>query len=160
MGTQVILASASPRRRELLKRWLDEYTVLPADIDETLPEGMPVSEGPGYLALHKARHLAEKYPEALVIGCDTGVMIDGRMLGKPRDRSEARQMLEELSGRLPVLSGTGTCISGCDAGGDVSPERGGDRILSGYRRIRGQSGKLRDPGKGSASCPADSGRLL
>lgn len=108
MGTQVILASASPRRRELLKRWLDEYTVLPADIDETLPEGMPVSEGPGYLALHKARHLAEKYPEALVIGCDTGVMIDGRMLGKPRDRSGARQMLEGLSGRcirsLPAVA--------------------------------------------------------
>ena len=113
MGTQVILASASPRRRELLKRWLDEYTVLPADIDETLPEGMPVSEGPGYLALHKARHLAEKYPEALVIGCDTGVMIDGRMLGKPRDRSEARQMLEGLSGRMhQVVTGCCLCYQG------------------------------------------------
>ena len=99
MPIPLILASGSPRRRELLSVAFSTFEVIPADIDETLPPGIPLVQGPEYLALQKARTVAARYPEALVIGSDTGVFIDGKMLGKPASREEGAGMLRELSGR-------------------------------------------------------------
>lgn len=96
---RVILASQSPRRRELLAQIGITHEVRPADIDESVwpgEEPVPHSER---LARDKAHTLAQLHPEAVVIGSDTIVVIDGAILGKPGSRDEAIVMLERLSGR-------------------------------------------------------------
>lgn len=97
----IILASASPRRRELLGRLgVRDLVVLPANADETIPEGMEVSDAVCELSRRKARWAAERVrPGDAVIAADTLVHLDGAVLGKPRDESEAFSMLERLSGR-------------------------------------------------------------
>ncbi len=96
---RVILASQSPRRRELLSLVGIEHEVQPADIDETpWPNEEPVSHTER-LARGKAQVIAARSPDALVIAADTIVVIDGAILGKPVDIPEARAMLKRLSGR-------------------------------------------------------------
>ena len=94
----LILASASPRRRELLETLSLSFDVIPADIDEhhvaaETPEGYV-----GRLAREKAEHLARQYPSAWVLGADTVVVLNGCILGKPPDTETARAMLSSLSG--------------------------------------------------------------
>jgi septum formation protein len=100
---RVILASQSPRRRELLQLVGIPHTVQPADVDETYGPG----EEPGAHALRLAREkaavVAAGEPDALVIGSDTIVVVDGDVLGKPRDEAHAAQMLTRLSGRSHVV---------------------------------------------------------
>ena len=94
----IVLASASPRRRELLGRIVTDFAVEPADIDEHLDSADPevvVSE----LAVRKASYVARKRPHDLVIGCDTIVCADGWILGKPRDLEDAARMMRILAGR-------------------------------------------------------------
>jgi septum formation protein len=96
---RVILASQSPRRRELLALVGILHDVQPADIDETpWPNEAPVPHTER-LARDKARVIAAREPDALVIAADTIVVIDGAILGKPADATEARAMLRRLSGR-------------------------------------------------------------
>ena len=96
---RVILASQSPRRRELLSLVGIEHEVQPADIDETpWPDEAPVPHTER-LARGKAQVIAARAPDALVIAADTIVVIDGAILGKPSDIPEARAMLRRLSGR-------------------------------------------------------------
>lgn len=96
---RVILASQSPRRRELLALVGIEHEVQPADIDETpWPDEAPVPHTER-LARAKASVIAARAPDALVIAADTIVVIDGDILGKPADITEARGMLRRLSGR-------------------------------------------------------------
>src|SRR4051812_36329754 len=100
---RVILASQSPRRRELLTLVGIPHTVRPADIDETyLPGELPGAHAER-LAREKAAVVAAEDPEALVIGSDTIVVVDGDVLGKPRDEAHAAQMLVRLSGRSHVV---------------------------------------------------------
>ncbi len=105
----MILASASPRRKELLKYAVPEFEVIPADVDETVPGHIPVKKSAEYLAVKKAEHIAELYPDSLVIGCDTVVIIDGEILGKPADETDAERMLKMLSGKTHSVV-TGVCI--------------------------------------------------
>ncbi|MBR2264831.1 MAG: septum formation protein Maf [Firmicutes bacterium] len=100
---KVILASASPRRRELLKKVFPTFEVQPTEVEEIVPKGMPARLQSEYLAMIKARPLAEQHPEALVIGSDTTVIVDDVVLGKPRDVEEAKAMLRLLSGRIHVV---------------------------------------------------------
>ncbi len=93
----LILASKSPRRLELLKYITEDFKVMSADVDETLPEGMSPSEAVLYLSEIKARPFASK--DDIVIGADTVVAIDGKILGKPLDTADSRRMLRLLSGR-------------------------------------------------------------
>ena len=96
---RVILASQSPRRRELLTQAGIAHEVIPADIDESaLPDEAPAAHCER-LAREKALTLAVEHPHALTIAADTIVVIDDLILGKPRDREDARRMLERLSGR-------------------------------------------------------------
>jgi septum formation protein len=96
---RVILASQSPRRRELLALVGIDHEVQPSDIDETpWPHEEPVAHTER-LARGKAQVIAARAPEALVIAADTIVVIDGAILGKPTDIAEARAMLRRLSGR-------------------------------------------------------------
>lgn len=97
--TRLILASASPRRRELLGRLGLPFEVLPADVTEhedvTTDPRVMVSRN----AALKAEWVAARHPDAIVLGADTTVFIDGLSLNKPRDAAEARAMLRRLSGR-------------------------------------------------------------
>ncbi|MGX7419664.1 Maf family protein [Carnobacterium gallinarum] len=95
---ELILASGSPRRRELLARITPDFKVVISDVDETIDETLPGTEIVAELAKRKAQVVAQDYPTDLVIGSDTIVYLDGRVLGKPADEAEAKQMLEALSG--------------------------------------------------------------
>jgi septum formation protein len=96
---RVILASSSPRRRELLSLVGIAHEVRPADIDEAYLRGERPAEHAERLAREKARVVAVAVPEAVAIGADTIVVIDGDVLGKPRDPAHAAEMLRRLSGR-------------------------------------------------------------
>lgn len=95
----LILASASPRRRELLGRICPAFTVVPADVDESLDPG-PVAAAVERLALRKARAVAAGAQDAVVLAADTVVVVDGVVLGKPAGPDEARAMLRRLRGRV------------------------------------------------------------
>jgi septum formation protein len=100
---RVILASQSPRRRELLTLIGIKHEVLPADIDESLLPGERPAPHAERLARAKAHAIAEREPGAVVIAADTIVVVDGDVLGKPRDAAEARAMLNRLSGRTHTV---------------------------------------------------------
>ncbi len=106
---KVILASASPRRQELIQRIFDDYIVFPADIDETLPDDIGSEFAPVFLAAEKAQAVAKSFPEDLIIAADTIVIADGKILGKPKDKEEAFEMLHLLSGQTHKVI-TGCCI--------------------------------------------------
>lgn len=93
-----LLASASPRRVELLRQVGIECEVVPANVEEDLPDGAAEADLER-LALGKARQVFRERPHALVIGADTAVICDGQALGKPRDPDDARRMLRLLAGR-------------------------------------------------------------
>jgi len=97
-GAVLILASASPRRRELLRTLCPDFRVVPSDLEETLAAGSPRAAAAG-LALDKARAVAARVGEGVVLGADTIVVIDGQALGKPAGPDEARAMLRRLRGR-------------------------------------------------------------
>jgi septum formation protein len=94
----VTLASASPRRRELLARLLPDFQVVPADVDESL-EGPVTPAAVVVVAVRKARAVAERVRAGLVLGADTVVFLDDEALGKPRSPDDARAMLRRLRGR-------------------------------------------------------------
>ena len=110
---RIVLASGSPRRRELLKGMGYDFTVCAPDVDETIsgaPEDMVRA-----LALRKAEAAAPLCPDAIVITADTLVALDGRALGKPRDDNEAAAMLRGLSGRVHEVM-TGLCVTDTRSG--------------------------------------------
>lgn len=108
MQPRVVLASASPRRRELLRLVGIEHEVRPANIDERyLPHETPRTHAER-LAREKASAIHEH--GAVTIGSDTIVVVDGDVLGKPRDRAHAGEMLRRLSGRShTVMTGVAVC---------------------------------------------------
>lgn len=99
MTLTVILASQSPRRRELLSLIGIAHEVKPADIDERYHVGEEPAAHAERLAREKAVRVARESPDRIVIGSDTIVVVDGDVLGKPRDDAEAERMLARLAGR-------------------------------------------------------------
>src|ERR1700722_3483103 len=95
----LILASASPRRAELLQQLKLEFKVLPADAMEIADEQLSPRELCQLNAHRKARAVAKKIPDDLVLGADTLVFLGREIFGKPRDLDEAKQMLTKLQGR-------------------------------------------------------------
>jgi septum formation protein len=95
----LILASASPRREELLRLLGLDFQIIPSRADETFFVNEKPAEHVLRLAENKAHAVAQTYPQAWVLGADTIVVIDGEVLGKPADSSAAEWMLEKLSGR-------------------------------------------------------------
>lgn len=93
----IVLASGSPRRRELLETLGLEFSVVPAKGEEIAPEGAGPAETVMALSKAKAGEVAKSRPESLVIAADTVVWVEGRILGKPKDEAEARSMLHMLS---------------------------------------------------------------
>jgi septum formation protein len=95
----LILASASPRRAELLRPLQAGFQVVPSDATEILDDQLSPRELCQLNAHRKARAVAKKIPDALLLGADTLVFLDGEIMGKPRDLPEARRMLFRLQGR-------------------------------------------------------------
>jgi len=95
----LVLASASPRRSELLRRMGLAFEVAPAGVEETDDASRGAAVMVTENAKRKARAVADRRPEALVLGADTTVELDGAVLGKPADRDAARRTLWQLSGR-------------------------------------------------------------
>lgn len=112
-GKKVILASQSARRRELIQYIFNDFEVIPSNVDETPPEDVDAEYIPEILAVRKAADVAEAHPDALVIGCDTVVILDGVIFGKPADTAEAFSMLKAMSGKThEVVSGVCICCGG------------------------------------------------
>lgn len=106
---RIILASKSPRRKELMALTPWDFIIDAADVDETMDENSDIEENLKELACRKAEPIAEKYPHDIVIGSDTIVYIDGQILGKPADEADAKRLLRLLSGRSHSVY-TGVCI--------------------------------------------------
>ena len=116
---RIVLASKSPRRREILASFVDEFEIITEDVDESLPSGVHPREGVEILARRKGAAVAEGLsPEALVISSDTLVELSGEALGKPASAEDAVRMLLSLSGAVHnVHTGVavhyrGRCYSG------------------------------------------------
>jgi septum formation protein len=99
MQTTLILASSSPRRKELLQTLGLTFSVITSDVDETTSPELTPAEVVEQLALRKARAVAEKISAGVVLGADTIVVLDGQILGKPEDEADAFRMLSALQGR-------------------------------------------------------------
>ncbi len=105
----MILASQSPRRKELLSLITEDFRIVPAKGEEILPEGIAPCEAVQLLAQQKAEEIAAEYPDELIIAADTVVAVDDMILGKPADAAHAQEMLKALSGRENSVF-TGVCI--------------------------------------------------
>ncbi len=106
---KIILASASPRRKELLETAGVEFEICVSDADESIPEGTPPVDAAKMTATKKALAVAESHKNDIVIGADTIVVADGKILGKPKDKADAEAMLTMLSGIEHEVV-TGVCL--------------------------------------------------
>lgn len=104
---KIILASASPRRKELLSLITDDFIVEKSDAEEILPDDISPLEASEYLARIKASDISEKFPDDIVIGCDTTVIIDNKILGKPASAEQCIEFMKMLSGRIHQV------VTGC-----------------------------------------------
>ena len=110
---EVILASGSPRRRELLHYIYDDFAVLTADVDETAPSGIDAYALPEYLSKIKCAAVAQNNENRLVIGADTVVICNGAVFGKPKSEQDAYNMLKSLSGTAhDVVTGCTIALHG------------------------------------------------
>ncbi len=107
--TRFILASASPRRKEILSNAGFDFEIIVSDADENISEDLTPEKTVEELAGRKAMSVWESNKDAVVFGCDTVVAIDGKILGKPTDDNDAFNMLRMLSGKVHTVS-TGVCI--------------------------------------------------
>ncbi len=105
----IILASVSPSRLELLARLGVSFEIIPDNVEETVDEDKPPHAVAMALAEDKARHVSKQYPHAAIIGADTIVVSQDRILGKPMDFDDAKRMLQGLSGNWHEVI-TGLCV--------------------------------------------------
>lgn len=105
----LILASISPRRADLLRQWEYEFTVVPSGVEECVSEDLSAGELAQLNAYRKARAVAKKHPDAVVLGVDTLVSLDGKIYGKPGDLDEAEKMVLTLQGKTHQVV-TGVCL--------------------------------------------------
>src|SRR4051812_21234796 len=106
---QFILASSSPRRLELLRELVVDFDVLPSDASEIHNEHLTAGETSQINAYRKARTIAKRFPDALVMGADTLVYLDTRLFGKPVNHEDAYRMLKQLQGQTHQVV-TGVCL--------------------------------------------------
>ena len=106
---RLILASASPRRKELMQDMNYDFEIIVSNCEEVFPSDVPIQEAIEEVAYQKAYDVFKNHQDAIVIGCDTMVVYNQHKLGKPKDRQDAKRMLEMLSGKThEVISGV--CI--------------------------------------------------
>ncbi len=109
MHSKIVLASQSPRRKQLLEMAEISFEIIIADVDETNPPGMPGDDVPEFLARKKADAVSHMVHDAIVIAADTVVLLDHHILGKPVDEANAIEILRQLSGRMHKVV-SGVCI--------------------------------------------------
>lgn len=134
----IVLASASPRRRGLLSLVVPSFRIIPSEFDEALvPRELGPADHVRHSALMKARDVTTRDPDSLVIGADTIVVVDDAILGKPASAQDAARMLRLLSGRahqvytgLAIVRG-GTELGGCECT-DVSFRELTDDVVARY----------------------------
>lgn len=106
MTRRLILASASPRRQELLQDLSYPFDIVAADCEEYFDRFLPIASAIEQIARQKALTVWEQHPEAVVLGADTMVCYKNQMMGKPENREDAYRMLKQLSGKThTVVSG-------------------------------------------------------
>ncbi len=105
-----IVASASPRRREILANAGYKFEVIPSDADENINEDLSPEALVCELSRRKALAVLENHPDCVVLGCDTVVAFGNEILGKPKNDEDAKRMLRMLSGKVHTVS-TGVCIA-------------------------------------------------
>lgn len=128
----LVLASASPRRQELLRHAGIPFTVSPANIPEIPLAGESPRACAERLAREKAQAIFRQRPGQPVLGADTVVVVDGDILGKPRDPADARRMLRLLSGRTHQVT-TGVCLAG------PSLRTGNQKLETGFEDTRSET---------------------
>ena len=135
----IVLASQSPRRAQLMELIGLKFEVVPADLDESYREDERPPEHVRRLAAEKAAAVAASRPDALVVGSDTVVVIEGEVLGKPRDEVQALEMLMRLQGRENEVH-TGIAVAAPATTGERERERErglpGDLVVSGVESVR------------------------
>ena len=112
--SSIILASQSPRRQELIARITEDFEVIVAEEPTELPSDVQPEEAPVFLASYKAGSVAVNHRDRIVIGADTVVLVDDKVLGKPKDQADAERMLrlsadESFGSRGYILCHTGSC---------------------------------------------------
>ena len=158
-----ILASGSPRRKEILETIGMEFSIIESDTDETAAEGMAPGETVRLLSGEKARAVAEKVSrDAVIIGADTIVYMDGEIFGKPGGEKDARRMLSSLSGRCDKgrKKRKDGFRGGFREGMVQSAFRRGDIRLYSVRRALRKSRGVRGPGEGQPFRAPDRGGLF
>ena len=126
----LVLASASPRRQELLRNAGISFTVYPTNIPELPQPGESPRDCAERLAREKAQAALHQQPGKLVLGADTIVVVEGEILGKPRDEDDARSMLHLLSGRTHQVT-TGVCLA------ELGPEN--RKLETGFEDTRSET---------------------
>ncbi|MBR3680026.1 MAG: septum formation protein Maf [Oscillospiraceae bacterium] len=106
---EMILASASPRRKELLAMLGIPFSIDPAVGEEHCPDSLPANQAAEFLAVRKAAEVAKRHPDAIVIGADTTVILEDEILGKPKSKEDCIAMLSKLSGRQHLVQ-TGVAL--------------------------------------------------
>ena len=106
----LILASESPRRKQLIKKITNDFVVIPSNVDESVLNITP-HDLPAELSKLKAYSIYSKYPNDSVLACDTVVILDGELMGKPKNKKEAFEMLSKLSNKKHVVISGYTYIS-------------------------------------------------
>ena len=96
---KIILASQSPRRKQLLELAAISFEVFSVDTDESFPEGISFSDAAIYIARNKAIAVKAIHPSSIIIAADTVVICDNKLIGKPKEREEAIEILQSLSGK-------------------------------------------------------------
>ena len=119
MTKPIVLASSSPRRRELLEKTGLKFVVDAAEINEDHGRKMKLAELAKTISLEKAKVAATRHPCSIIIAADTFGVLEGRLLGKPRDEDEARDMLGRMSGRRHLVV-TGFTILDTETGKAIS----------------------------------------
>lgn len=110
---KLVLASQSPRRRELLSLIEKEFEVCASHAQEVIPDGLQPYEAVMHLAKIKAEEVAGRFEDSVVIGADTVVVLDGEIMGKPKDHADCVRMITALSGREhDVYTGVAIAASG------------------------------------------------
>ena len=106
----IVLASSSPRRQQVLKAMGIPFVVNPPNIDEILPSDIKIEDGPEYLAAKKVEAVTKAQPIdqeiPWILGADTAIILDGQMIGKPKDEEDAKSMLKKIQGKThKVITG-------------------------------------------------------
>lgn len=109
LNRPLILASSSPRRQFLMKEAGYDFTIISPEVNESFPSSMPVNQVPSYLAKKKAEVLRDKITNEIVVASDTVVILNGTIMNKPVDKSEAFNMLSKLTGKTHTVI-TAVCL--------------------------------------------------